>query len=461
MNSLRRQLTVALLTAFVLLIGGGGLLVYWQVRSSMYAQFDGALKTKALVVVTDTQTSKGTIKVYFSDRFLREFDQSVGTEFFQVFTAEGRSVARSGSLGQRNLPHILNGPVDDPVYWNLTLPNGSPGRAIGVRFQPRVGRNETPPTVIAVVAVSRVQLLASMADLRTVLYVCGGALLLLTSLVVPWLLRRGLRPLDAVAEAATRIDSTTLGQRFPVEQMPRELRPVGDRLNDLLSRLEAAFERERRFGSDLAHELRTPIAELKAMAEVATTWPQDRAPDMDQAVLEIAGRMESLVTRLLALGRSEQGRAVVVAEPVDLARLIGAVASGLESLRRAREVGFVADAPETLTVTTDPVMVRSILVNLLENAFTYSPVGSEVCLALTTQPCGSWSVTVTNLAPELRREEVARLFERFWRKDAARAGGNHAGLGLALCRAFAEQLGGTLTAELLDGDRLALRLSVR
>lgn len=457
MRSLRRQLTIGLLFAFALLLGSGGALVYWSVRASLYDQFDTALKAKALVVMTDTQISGGRVKVYFSDRFLREFDRTVATEFFQVFDTEGRTVARSDSLGKKKLPGKLRGPADAPVYWNLTLPNGELGRAIGIVFRPHVRAGAESQDVTVVVAVSRRRVLDSMTDLRNILAGSGAALLLLTGLVVPWVLRRGLRPLDDVGERSARIDAGTLEQRFAVDAMPLELQPVGRKLNDLLARLEASFERERRFSADLAHELRTPLAELRTHAELALKWPEERTPANDRTVVEISMQMEALVARLLALSRAEHGQHLLQRTAVDVTTMVDALiqplASRFAEARLTIERKIAADG----VVTTDPVLFESIVANLIENAVTYAVPDSRVEIGF-GRSGGDFELRVANAAPDLSSADLPRMFDRFWRKDRARTGGNHAGLGLALSRSFAETQGLKLEAALEPNGVLVMTL---
>ena len=154
---------------------------------------------------------------------------------------------------------------------------------------------------ILVVASDRDDLDEALAALALALLGCGAALLAVTIVIVPRLLRRELAPLNELAERAAHVNADSLATRFPSDGLPGELAPISGRLNDLLARLEQAFERERQFGADLAHELRTPIAELRSLAEVALKWPDAREATTDRETLAIALQMEGIVTRLLAL----------------------------------------------------------------------------------------------------------------------------------------------------------------
>jgi two-component system sensor histidine kinase QseC len=283
-------------------------------------------------------------------------------------------------------------------------------------------------------------------------------LLVITFVIVPRLLRRELAPLDALAERATRINADSLATRFPTNSLPGELSPISSRLNDLLARLEQSFERERRFSADLAHELRTPIAELRALAEVALKWPETREAATDREALAIAMQMEGVVTRLLALLRNEHAQLPVLTERIQLAPLIESVWRPFAERAAAKQLNVTRAVPDGAEVETDPVLLRSILTNLVDNAMEYTPHGGSVRVETevrTTQ----FTLQVTNTCDDLTVNDLSHFSERFWRKDSARSDPNHSGLGLSLVKAFSERLGLQLEARLVDPSTLSITVT--
>jgi len=270
-----------------------------------------------------------------------------------------------------------------------------------------------------------------------------------------------MRPLHALSDATARIDADTLSTRFPPAELPAELRPIAERLNELLARLEASFERERRFSSDLAHELRTPIAELRSAAECALKWPDSRPPQTDRDTLEIARQMERITTNLLALARrekrGEKGQAVAALEPVALAPLLDETWRPFAPRAAERRLDVSISANDALCLA-DATMLRSILANLYDNAVEYTPAGGAFRVEVVLS-ADAVAIIFTNdtdpLAP-LTPEDVPKLFDRFWRKDPSRTGaGAHAGLGLPLARALAQAMGWTLAARLAQAGAQA------
>jgi two-component system sensor histidine kinase QseC len=452
LRSLRRQLLVGLLVA--LAVTGVG--VWLVVRRALGAQFDGALSAKGnlFATVIKDDPEKG-VELDLDETPMPEFERRQEPEYYQVWLPDGRVLARSPSLGTAGLA-----PPARPGFWNLTLPDGRPGR--GVTFTAAVRREEddrrpgppATPFVRVALARERGSLDAALTTVWSALAL-GGLLLLVG---VPLLVGRALRPLDEVARHAACIDAHSLGLRFAGERLPDELRPVADRLNDLLGRLEASFERERRFSADVAHELRTPIAELRSIAEVALRYPDNPGRSFED-VLGAALQMEALVTALLTLARCDSGRQPVRLEPVDLTRLCREAWPAHERAAAARAVRTRHEGAAEITVDADPVLLGSVVHNLFANAVEYTPTGGEVLWQIERDGAEAVLV-VTNSNFTLEAADLPHVFERFWRKDAARTGTTHGGLGLSVAEALVRLLHGRLRLELPRPDlvRVELRL---
>jgi signal transduction histidine kinase len=458
MRTIRQQLTWKLLLAFGALLGAGGGAVYLSARAALLGQFDTALRAKAEALATLTEGDGSRIKLEFSDEHMPAFEGH-GPDFFELWRLDEKTVERSHSLGHAHLP-FQYGPADAPRFWNLTLPDGRSGRAIGLRFRTQRSNSNRSGPVEAILAVASVrqELDHTLATLQLVLAGSGLLVLAATVLAVPRMLAGELKPLQALADHAAHIDAGSLSARFPSGGLPGELAPITARLNELLARLEDSFERERRFSADLAHEFRTPLAELRSLAELAAKFPETRSPELEQQVLAIALQMESMLTRLLAIARCERGQALPALERVEVGSLVAAVWRSLQARATARQLALDLNGPASLEIQTELAPLRSIVANLLDNAVEYATPAGPIRLH-TQAHNGSFKLCLSNPVQHLSAEDLPHLFERFWRKDAARSGGEHAGLGLALARAFATSLGYTLEATLTSDSRLAMTLS--
>ena len=203
-----------------------------------------------------------------------------------------------------------------------------------------------------------------------------------------------------------------------------------------------SFERERTFSANLAHEMRTPLAELRAITEIALKWPEDRASCLG-TLGEIRGiglQMETVVVNLLALARYDGGQQAVQTSRVSPREVAAACWHTVELEAEAKGIPLTLEIPADLTLVTDREKLGLILSNLFSNAVAHGTPGRPVtCSAAVTG--GVFTLRAANSTSELTEADLPRIFDRFWRKDAARSEGRHAGLGLSLVSALCELLG--------------------
>ena len=212
--------------------------------------------------------------------------------------------------------------------------------------------------LLVVLAVDRRTLDDSVASLAIVLAGSGLFVLVLTSVAVPLLLRHEMAPLDRLSDQTQRITAESLDVRFPTAGLPGELTPIATRLNGLLERLQVSFERERHFSDDLAHELRTPIAEIRSFAEMALKWPDSRTAETDRNVLDIAVQMERMVARLLLIARSGAGQTTLATDRVELAALVAAICESYQAKTLERRLTVEVGIPPKLQIESDTVALR-------------------------------------------------------------------------------------------------------
>ena len=463
MKSIQRRLILGVGVAYCLLWSIGGVAVYLVVRAGYVAEFDRALKANAQALAAMTDQKAGRVESDYSEDLIPGFAHARHPDYFQLWLPDGSPQKRSPSLAGNDLPRRA-GTINTPVIWNVLLPDGRPGRAIGIHFVPQLD-DEAPANssvlkggVTLVVARHRGNLDERLSELGTTLLLVGGSMIVATVLIVVIAVRCGLRPLRDLGERAESIDASSLQLRFATEGMPAELLPIAGRLNELLARLEDSFARERRFSADVAHELRTPIAELRAATEVALKWPEDAeaARNTLQELLAIALQMESMVTGLSALARCEAGQLPVQLEPVSLAPLIREIWQPLSDKAGAKGVVFSAGVSDDARWLTDTTLLRAILTNLLSNAVQYCVDNGSIRLSIERD-----QLSVSNSTDDLKPDDLPHLFERFWRKDPARSSSVHSGLGLALAKAYAGALGMELRADLSEAGQVAFVLSGR
>ncbi len=262
-------------------------------------------------------------------------------------------------------------------------------------------------------------------------YLFGLPLLALIAII---LVRLSLRPLRNLAK---EVDSRSADHLRPLAttQLPRELLPLAERINRLLVRLATAFDNERRFTADAAHELRTPLAALRAQAESALLAGEPEALRQGlKRVLHGGHRLEHLVGQLLTLARLEGAGTRVTLVPTDLGRLAEEVCAevGVMAIAKGQELSLLRDG--AAPVVGRPELLGALLRNLIDNAVRYTPAGGEITVTISATEhliC----CTVCDGGPGVPEEELARIGARFHRLNPTIEG---AGLGLSIARRIAE-----------------------
>jgi two-component system sensor histidine kinase QseC len=276
--------------------------------------------------------------------------------------------------------------------------------------------------------------------------------------------RQGLKPLERVASAAQQISIDQHARALPLGDVPAEIQPLGDRFNQLIERLTEALEHERRFGADLAHELRTPLAEIRTLGEAGLARHDVAGLHefLRQATAAAIG-MQSVIESLLAVARADRAAVQQALEPMSVG---AAVRTRIERLRitAPKECArIVARIPDGLWIHSDPRLFDAMLLNLLANAIQHGDPGAPIEIDWVQESMGgtSGALQVRNAAPQLAREDLPHLTDRFWRGVAGVNEASTPGLGLGLwvvgklCRV----LGLTLALDLDEIRRLSVRLA--
>jgi signal transduction histidine kinase len=301
------------------------------------------------------------------------------------------------------------------------------------------------------VARSRVARNDYLATLRDGLVLTGALVVLGTSLLAWVVVRRGLAPLSELSRRVAGLDASAL-DRLPSEGMPEEIQPVVLRLNEALERIEASVGRERQTAANIAHELRTPLAELTTITELAARWPDD-AEITTRAVQDghaIAQHMTRVVSALLKVARVDAGQAELRLEPFDVGTVLDDAWHGVEAQASERGISLDRESLCSSRAHSDREVVEAILASLLKNAVQHAPAGTRVrCWSRDDDDASV--VGISNAAPELTPADVERVHAVFWRKDAARTPSEHTGLGLSVAAALAASADIRMTPQLEDG----------
>ena len=292
-------------------------------------------------------------------------------------------------------------------------------------------------------------------------------ILLATSVLFPLvgyrIARHGIRPVEEIAATARRITSTNLRERIGSEGYPSELASLAGTFNEMLTRLEESFERISRFTADIAHDLRTPVNNIRGEAEVALARSRtvDEYRDVLESSLEEAVRLSELIGDLLFLARAESPSTDLHREHVNIGELLTTVRDYYDA--SATDAGIllvVNDGAESLSSELDRSLMLRAVSNLVSNAIAHTPTGGTVTLAATDEDAAI-RIEVSDTGGGIPTEALPRVFDRFFRVDPSRSkasGGS--GLGLAIVQSILTIHGGAaeILSQLGRGTRVTLRI---
>lgn len=444
-RSLRFRLALWYAIAGSVLLAGFSLTVYGFVRHRMAQPLDHRLRGQ-LAVLQRALTVDAEGRVYWHGNLLHE--RSVWPAdypWFELWNAAGQLVYRRWPFAERRIERLPSAPA--------------PGREILSVFSltPEV-RLRGLSVPFPVEAWQETWMLRTLSThepnsdaLDDLLFILGVSLPVVIALLVLGgyaITRRWLRPLQQMVDEAQQISADDLERRISGQCAGAELGRLAAAFNTTLARLENSFRALDRFVADAAHELLTPLTSLRSTGEVALRVPRsaDAYREVIASMLEETQRLQLLIEKLLQLARAEGGANLVQRTRVELRELLRECADDARVLADDREQR-VRVSCSACELETDPLLLRQVIQNLLDNAIKYSEPGREVQV-LGSQSAREVTITVADHGCGISAEHLPRIFERFYRVDKARSrklGGT--GLGLAIVKHIIQAHGGRVTVK--------------
>lgn len=432
LQSLQARLLVPLLLLVAVIWLGAAVATGVDTRHELDELLDGHLAQAAALLVVQ-QASPGDDDDVADAPSLHKYAPKVA---FQMFH-EGQLVMRSANAGLTPMSMTTSG------FDTVRLEDGTQWRVFGTR-----GAERDVQVFVGEQTSSRSEIL--WVVLRGMLWPLGVALPLL-AMAGWWAVRQGLAPVRRLSHELSQRQAQTL-ERVALGDMPSEMRPLIQALNDLFDRIEHMIVAERRFTADAAHELRTPIAAIRAQAQVAMGAGDDNAQRSYALQSTLAGcdRATHLVEQLLTLARLESGSSAP-ANTMNLNATVRRVAADLAGAALARHQRMALDAGDTCPISGNETLVAVLVRNLIDNAIRYTPPGGKVQISVLCES-GHTILRVEDSGPGMTNEDAARLGERFFRVLGTNQTGS--GLGWSIVKRIAQASDAqvqTSRSELLGG----------
>lgn len=431
-------------SSFALVAAVTGFL-YWALSRSLDREDDQLLadKVRVLLAVLGQDGNPAALRQEVEES-QQAFQHS--PVFVRIIRPDGTALAETTGMAEA-LPADLFPPTTDRVGpgVNLRSPRGPTFRLVAVK-EPGAGR-------VVQVGMDRSQDDELLAEFRRFVWVALAASVVACAAVGYQIARRGLGPLRAIADTASRIGPSSLGKRLGTAGLPPELLALAVTFNAMLDRLEGSFDRLSRFSADIAHELRTPVGNLRGGIEVSLTQP--RSPDQYREVLasglEECVRLGRLIESMLFLARAENPRTQVATESLPVKRELDALAEFCEAAATEAGITLAVHCDASLTALANRPLFQRAVGNVLANALAHTPRGGGITLSARREG-DAVAVEVADTGRGIAPEHLPHVFERFYRADPVRSSpGGSVGLGLAIVRSIVELHGGAAAIDSAAG----------
>jgi two-component system OmpR family sensor kinase len=296
----------------------------------------------------------------------------------------------------------------------------------------------------------------TLSQLRFLFLILGLIALITIAMAARWIIALGLKPLEAVEDTAEAIAAGDLSARLPAAKPDTEVGRLTTSLNTMLARIEESFtarveseNKLRRFVADASHELRTPLTAIRGFAELhrqGAVAGEEKTKELINRIEKESVRMSSLVEDLLLLARLDQSRELAK-EPVDLNTLITEAVASARAAGPNHPIEIKLEASE-IFVLGDSQRIHQVIANLLANARTHTPNGTEISITA-MQGASETTIAVSDKGPGLSKADQDRIFERFYRADPSRVrnSGEGSGLGLSIVDAVMKAHGGYVSVK--------------
>lgn len=458
-KTIRVRLTLWYVALLTLGLVGFSALLYFSLSQTLFAELDRALAAEGGQMNAEVEIDVDKKRHGERLKFDEKEDELEPGDAVALYDLAGTRVFAND---RSHLPPVPAGEAlaraaqGKHAFSTVTMSDGSTWRLL------------TRPAVYKERTVGVLQVARSQGEVDAVLGSLGTLLAIaLPLMLVPafagglFLAGRALDPVDRIVQTAEHIGAEDLSRRLNVATSSDELGRLAATFDRMLDRLERAFQRQRQFTADAAHELRTPLALLTSQADLALAQPRTQAEY--RAALESirtdTTRMSQLLADLLTLARADAGHEPLVIERLDLNALTDDVVSTMSPLAEGCGVRLaVADAEHVAMVEADQTRLTQLLVNLVDNGIKYTPAGGTVTVSVAETRDGP-VLEVADTGVGIAPEHLPHVFERFYRVDKARSradGG--AGLGLAICQWIARAHGGDIRVESQPGRGTAFRV---
>ncbi|MDO6566036.1 HAMP domain-containing sensor histidine kinase [Alteromonas sp. 1_MG-2023] len=427
----------------------------------VHGEFERAMYNKASLLTTLVDEDADGVEFDFAGEFMPEFEGKgkADPEYYQLWR-DGEVFERSDTMDLFSTTTFEHQKlkVGTKLIKEITLPDGRSGQILYYSFFPQVdsddradfqkltertGNKQKPMLLAYALSLEKLNFLTWLIDISFI--VAAIAVIFIVRFVVKRAVSSGLMPLEEFSESLVHISLADKTAEVKLKNKVVELLPIQESINQFISDNRKLYLKEQRMTSDMAHELKTPVAELISLAEVTLKFPND--PTLSKTftsdVLAISKRLENVVSNIMLFHRYTN-ETFEKNDVFDLSQVTMRLSERLPRI----ELKSQAD----MLITSNLFAFETIVSNLLKNAVTYSPKNSPIKVNISALADNTVQLSISNVCiSSLCNEDLNLMFDPLWQKDSSRTSTENFGLGLSIVKSFTKALGGEIRTEVADG----------
>ena len=443
-NSIKLKFFVWFVFIFAIIFAGLGGFLHYEFKTFTLNQIDKQLSASFHTIASPIvlEASQGQLPMELWELAhipTGDFSEKLSGHYYQVISPEGEILSRSPSLGLAD-EHLPVVPVSKkPILQTIIGPDKARVRLFSQSLDLSDGT-----IIILQVGNSLEDTYSMLKAIRDIMIVTIPAVFILSGFVGLIITKRALRPLKTFSSRINQITEENLSMRVKEEGLVTELSPLAASFNTMISRIEAAFSRQRQFLSDASHELRTPTAIIKSYHDVILN--RERTAEEYRAALtkigEAVNRMCDIINRILVISRLESKTIPLKPVSMDLLDVMKDVLRLIEPSADSRQIKTGLTGSH-VDIRGDREGLTEVFTNIMENAIKYNRLGGGVDIVVSEDK--PWAiVSVTDTGIGIPAEEIPKIFDRFYRVDASRGQTVGSGLGLSIVKAIVEAHAGKI-----------------
>ncbi|MBI5892823.1 MAG: GHKL domain-containing protein [Deltaproteobacteria bacterium] len=443
-NSIKSKLFLWFLVVFSILFLGLGIFLYYKLEDIAVGSIDNHLHAETQLLASLLDVEENRIEWELEKAQVGDYTVPFSGHYYQIALSNQVIIAKSPSLANESLPLPL-----EKTARILTIkgPKGEPLRLMNypVRFPTR--------TIIIQAADSLADTYSLLRSFKTIILIILPVTFIISSIGVIMITSLSLRTLSGFSNRVSRITEKNLNERIEEKGVDKELLPLAASFNNMMTRIEDAFIKQRQFLSDASHELRTPTSVIKSYCDV--TLKKERNKNEYEEALNVirdaSERMALLIQKILDISRLETKDILLKKEVIDIGAILNNVYKLMLPIAEENNIEILLNNGKKVDVSGDRERLTELFINLIDNAIKYNKKGGKVIISSEMEN-GFIIITISDTGIGISDEHLDKIFDRFYRVDKSRGEVSGAGLGLSIVKAIIDAHNGKIEVKSRTGE---------